>query len=139
MERTYIMIKPDGMKKQLVGEIKNRIENAGLHIAKTKQFELNTQVLREHYAHVVHLPFYPEMEEFMLSGPVLGMIVEGNNAIFAMRDIMGPTKNAPKGTIRGDYSDSITFNVIHGSDSPENAEIEIARFFGNTFANEIVS
>lgn len=136
MEQTYIMIKPDGIQKQLEHEILNRIHAAGFRVVKSKKFLLNKEVLNEHYAHVVHLPFYPEMEEYMLSGPVMGMVVEGKNAIAGMRELMGPTKNAPKGTIRGDYSESITFNVIHGSDSIENAQIEINRFFGRAFHGE---
>ncbi|MFA6860194.1 MAG: nucleoside-diphosphate kinase [Clostridia bacterium] len=137
MERTYIMIKPDGMRKNLKDEIVSRISKKEFKISKMKQFSLNKNVLLEHYAHVANMPFYPDMEKFMLSGPVLGMIVEGENAILGMRELMGPTKNAPKGTIRGDYAESTTFNIIHGSDSPENAEIEIKRFFGNHFDNEI--
>lgn len=129
-ERTYIMIKPDGMRLGLQGEIKDRIKKGGFKIVKEKQFQLDAKILREHYAHMTDKPFYPDIESFMMSGPVLGMIVEGKNAILGMRAIMGPTKDAPKGTIRGDYSENVTKNVIHGSDSVENAEIEIKRFFG---------
>ena len=88
--------------------------------------------LREHYAHLLDKPFFPELVEYMTSGPVLAMVVEGENAVRGMRILMGATKyeDAAAGTIRGDLATSTTENIIHGSDSPENAEIEIARFVG---------
>ena len=92
---------------------------------------LDRDILREHYAHVADKPFYPRMESYMMSGPVWGMIVEGENVIQGMRILIGATKfeEALAGTIRGDFAKSTTENVIHGSDSPESAEIEIKRFF----------
>ena len=97
-----------------------------------KLFTLTPELTKEHYAHIADKPFYPEVEAFMTSGPVLGMIVEGENVVQGMRNLMGPTKwlEAPAGTIRGDFAISNGENIIHGSDSVENAEIEIKRFFG---------
>jgi nucleoside-diphosphate kinase len=132
MERTYIMLKPDAVERKLAGRIIDRIESKGYSITAIKVMNLNQEILREHYAHVADKPFYPHMERYMMSGPVWGMIVEGENVIQGMRMLMGATKfeEALPGTIRGDFAKSTTENVIHGSDSPETAEIEIKRFFG---------
>ena len=132
MERTYIMLKPDALQRGIAGEIIARIERKGYRIMHMKTMQLDEAILREHYAHIVDKPFFPPTVEYMTSGPVLAMVVEGENVIQGMRTLMGPTKNedAMPGTIRGDFAGSTTFNVIHGSDSPENAEIEIKRFFG---------
>lgn len=132
MERTYIMLKPNAIKRKLMGEIISRIEKKGFEITNMKLFTLTPELTKEHYAHIADKPFYPEVESFMTSGPVLGMIVEGEDVVEGMRKLMGPTKwlEAPAGTIRGDYAISNGENIIHGSDSPENAEIEIKRFFG---------
>ena len=132
MERTYVMLKPDAVKRNLIGEIIARIERKGYRIAKIQMMTLKKSLLREHYAHVADKPFYPEMEAYMTSGPVVAMIVEGENVIEGVRMLMGATKfeDALPGTIRGDYAQSTTCNVIHGSDGPETAEIEIERFFG---------
>lgn len=135
MERTYIMLKPDAFEKKVVGKVISMIEEAGFTIAATKLFYLNKEMCDEHYDFLVEKPFYPSIREFMMSGPVLGMVVEGENAIARMRALMGPTKYDPeksKGTIRGAFQDreNMTKNIIHGSDSPENAEKEIKRFFG---------
>lgn len=131
MERTYVMLKPDAVERKLAGLIIQRIEAKGYRIAEIKIMTLTKEVLREHYAHVADKPFYPEMESYMMSGPVWAMIVEGENAVKGMRTLIGATKfeDALSGTIRGDFAGSTTRNVIHGADSPENAEIEIERFF----------
>lgn len=131
-ERTYIMLKPNAIKRRLMGEIISRIEKKGFEITNMKLFTLTPELIKEHYAHIADKPFYPDVESFMTSGPVLGMIVEGEDVVQGMRNLMGPTKwlEAPAGTIRGDYAISNGENIIHGSDSPENAEIEIKRFFG---------
>ena len=130
-ERTYIMLKPDAVRRGLIGEIISRIEKKGYKIVDMKMFTLSKEILKEHYAHIADRPFYPEVEAYMISGPVVGMIVEGEHVIKGMRNFMGPTKylEAPAGTIRGDYSCNDRENLIHGSDSLENAEIEIKRFF----------
>ena len=132
MERTYIMLKPDCVRRGLMGEVIARIERKGFAITEAKMMRLDEAILREHYAHLTEKPFFPELVEYMMSGPVLGMIVEGDNVVKGMRILMGATKyeEAAAGTIRGDFATSTTENIIHGSDSPENAEIEIARFFG---------
>lgn len=133
MERTYIMLKPDAVKRHLMGEVISKIERKGFNITNMKMITLNEAVLKEHYAHLVEKPFFPEIVEYMVSGPVLAMIVEGNDVVKGMRFLMGATNwlEANPGTIRGDYANSTTENLIHGSDSVENAEIEIKRFFGN--------
>ena len=133
MERTYIMLKPDALQRGLSGEIIARIERKGYRITHLKTMLLDEPILREHYAHIADKPFFPPTVDYMTSGPVVAMVVEGENAVAGMRTLMGPTKNenAMPGTIRGDFASSTTFNIIHGSDSPENAEIEIRRFFGN--------
>ncbi len=131
IERTYIMLKPDCIKRGLMGEVISRIERKGYKIEDAKMMHLNETILREHYAHIADRPFFPEIVEYMTSGPVLGMIVKGENAVKGMRILMGATKfeEALAGTIRGDYAFCTSENIIHGSDSPENAEIEINRFF----------
>lgn len=132
MEKTYIMLKPDAIKRRLVGNIINRIENKGYNITKMKMFNLNEEILKEHYSHLVDKPFFSKLVDFMMSGPVIGMIVEGDDVVVGMRNLMGPTKwiEATPGTIRGDFANNTTENLIHGSDSVENAIIEIKRFFG---------
>ncbi|NLM63232.1 MAG: nucleoside-diphosphate kinase [Mollicutes bacterium] len=132
MERTYVMLKPDAVKRKLVGEIISRIEKKGYNIVEMKTMYLNEELLKEHYAHLADKPFFPEIVQFMTSGPVIGMIVEGNDAVAGIRRLMGPTnwQEASPGTIRGDFANNMTENLIHGSDSVENAEIEIKRFFG---------
>ena len=132
MEKTYIMLKPDAFKRGLVGKIVSRIEAKGYRILEAKTLQLDEGILKEHYAHVADKPFFPEIVEYMTSGPVLAMIVQGNNCIDGMRMLMGATKTeaALAGTIRGDFANSTGENLIHGADSAEAAEIEIARFFG---------
>ncbi len=131
MEKTYIMLKPDCLKRGLMGEVIARIERKGYRITDAKMMCLDEAVLREHYAHIADKPFFPEIVSYMTSGPVFGMIVEGENAVKGMRILMGATKfeEATAGTIRGDYAFCTGENIIHGSDSVENAEIEIRRFF----------
>ena len=132
IEKTYIMLKLDCVKRGLMGEVISRIERKGYKIVDAKMMNLDEAILKEHYAHLADKPFFPEIVAFMTSGPVLGMIVEGENAVQGMRIIMGATKfeEATAGTIRGDFAHSTSENLIHGSDSLENAEIEIKRFFG---------
>ena len=132
MERTYIMLKPDCVKRGLMGEVISRIERKNYKIIDAKMMMLDEPILREHYAHIADKPFFPEIVTYMTSGPVLAMIVEGDNAVKGMRIIMGATKfeEATAGTIRGDYACCTSETLIHGSDSVENAEIEIKRFFG---------
>ncbi len=132
VERTYIMLKPDCIKRKLIGKVIKRIESKGYTISNIKMMNLDEKILTEHYAHLVDKPFFPSIVEYMTSGPVVGMIVEGENAVKGMRILMGATKfeEATAGTIRGDFATSTSENIIHGSDSSENGEIEIKRFFG---------
>lgn len=131
-ERTYIMLKPDAIERGLIGQILSRIENKGYRITQMKMITLDEPILREHYAHIVDKPFFPDTVAYMTRGPVLAMVVEGENAVRGMRILMGATRfeDATAGTIRGDFAHCTTENLIHGSDSVENAQIEIARFFG---------
>ena len=131
IEKTYIMLKPDCIKRGLLGEVISRIEKKGYRITDAKMLNLDEKILREHYAHIADKPFFQEIVSYMTSGPVLAMIVEGENAVKGMRILMGATKfeEATAGTIRGDYAFCTSENIIHGSDSIENARIEIKRFF----------
>ncbi len=135
MEKTYIMLKPDAFKRKKVGTIIERIENKGYKIIAMKMFTLTEEILKIHYHHLLKEPFFPKIVKFMVSGPVIGMIVEGNDVIHGMRNLMGPTnfKEAAPGTIRGDFANNITENLIHGSDSKESAQEEIERFFGQSY------
>lgn len=132
LEKTYIMLKPDAVRRGLIGEVVSRIERKGYQITQAKLMELSKDTVAEHYAHLTDKPFYPELEGFMLSGPVFGMVVEGEKVIDGMRQLMGPTNifEAAPGTIRGDYANNMTENIVHGSDAPDTAEAEIKRFFG---------
>lgn len=134
IEHTYIMIKPDGVEKQIISDVINRFEEKGLVVLNPKEMYLNEKLLREHYAHIVERSFYPDMETHMMSGPVYAMIVKGVDAVRITRELIGATCNAEPGTIRGDYADKKIMhkNVIHGSDSVENAKIEISRFYENS-------
>ncbi len=131
MEKTLIIFKPDCMEQRHVGDVLSRFEKAGFSIAGCKMVRLNAQILREHYAHVAHLPFYPDIEEFMSSRPVIVMALEGPSVVGKVRELLGPTdsRKAAKGTIRGDFGTEMMRNVVHASDSVENAQIELARFF----------
>jgi nucleoside-diphosphate kinase len=131
MERTLILCKPDCMKKNLAGEVLNRFQKAGLRIQAAKVLRLSDALLTEHYSHIASKPFFPEIVEFMKSEPVLAVILSGDNAVATVRDLLGPTdsRKAPKGTIRGDLGETNMINIAHASDSVENAEIEVKRFF----------
>ena len=131
MEKTLILFKPDCMKKKLMGSVLSRFEAAGFSVAGCKMMQLDSAILREHYAHIADRPFFPEIETFMASEPVVAMILEGENVIDSVRELLGPTDStqAPAGTIRGDYGETVMINVVRASDSPEAAEAEIKRFF----------
>jgi len=132
IESTFVMLKPDSLRRGLIGEIISRIEKKGLKIADLKMKQLDTAFLNEHYAHIADKPFFFDILADMLSGPVIGMNVCGENAVAGIRLLVGATKieDAIPGTIRGDYALNTTKNLIHASDSVENGAIEIARFFG---------
>ncbi len=119
------------MEKRLVGTVLDRFERAGFTVIGCKMMRLPPAVLREHYAHVANLPFYPEIEAFMSSRPVIILALQGDNIVQRVRDLLGPTdsRKAAKGTIRGDFGLEMMKNVVHASDSNENAQAELRRFF----------
>ena len=131
MERSLILIKPDGIQRGLVGEILHRFERKGLKLIGLKMMSLDEAVLREHYAHIKDKDFYPDLEGFMMSTPVIAICLEGLEVVNAVRLITGITKarDAEAGSIRGDFAMSHSCNVIHASDTPKNAELEVKRFF----------
>ena len=130
-EKSLIIIKPDAIQRNLAGEVIRRFENKGLKIIGLKMMSLEDALLDEHYAHIKDKPFFPGIRDFMKSCPVIVMAVEGINAISAIRIIVGPTKawEADAGTVRGDFSLSTQSNIVHASDSVENGEVEVKRFF----------
>lgn len=130
-ERSLIIIKPDAIQRSIVGEIVTRFERKGLKIIGMKMMHLGDVLVEDHYSHIKDKPFFPRIKKFMTSSPVVVMVVAGLKAIDSIRIIVGPTKSyeASAGTIRGDYALSMQSNVVHASDSKENAEIEIKRFF----------
>ena len=130
-ETTLILLKPDCITKSLAGETIKRFEAANLQIVGCKMQQLASETLREHYAHITDKPFYPEVEGFMQSSPVIAMALRGENAIAHVRDLVGPTnsKEAPAGTIRGDLGEDMMRNIVHASDSSEAAVAELKRFF----------
>jgi nucleoside-diphosphate kinase len=134
IERTLSIIKPDAVAKNVIGQIYSRFENAGLKIIASRMVHLSRADAEKFYAVHAARPFFKDLVEFMISGPVVIQVLEGENAIAKHRDLMGATdpKKADKGTIRADFADSIDANAVHGSDSLENAAIEIAYFFPTT-------
>ena len=131
IERSLILLKPDCLNGGHAGEVIGRFEKAGFEIRAARLIALSDELLREHYAHIADRPFFPEIVEFMSSRPVLALVLEGENAVQAIRDLLGPTDStqAPAGTIRGDMGTSSMKNICHASDSVENAAIEVRRFF----------
>jgi nucleoside-diphosphate kinase len=131
MEQTLSIIKPDAVAKNVVGKILDRFETAGLRIAATKKIQLSRAEAEAFYAVHSERPFFGELVEFMISGPVVVSVLEGENAMTKNRDLMGATnpKEAAAGTIRADFAESIDANAVHGSDSLENAANEINFFF----------
>jgi nucleoside-diphosphate kinase len=131
MQKTLILLKPDCLRDAHCGEVIARFESAGFRIRGCKMIQLSDAVLVEHYAHIAAKPFFPEIKNFMQSSPVIALALEGENAVDRVRDLLGPTDStkAPKGSIRGDLGKTVMINVAHASDSPENAAIELKRFF----------
>ena len=131
MERTLSIIKPDCVEKNVIGKILSRFEDGGLRIVATKMMHLTEDDAKEFYKVHAERPFYGELVQFMISGPVVISVLEGKDAVKKNREIMGATnpKEAALGTIRRDFADSIDANAVHGSDSLENAKIEISFFF----------
>ena len=133
MEQTLSIIKPDATKKGVIGKIIDRFESNGLRIAAAKKVHLSVEDAKKFYEVHASRPFYNDLVDFMTSGPVVVMVLEGENAVLKNRELMGATnpKEAAPGTIRADFAESIDANAVHGSDSLENAKIEIAFFFAS--------
>ena len=133
MEETLVLVKGDGVRRRLVGEIIRRIENTGLDIHAMRLMDVSRELAEEHYAEHREKPFFEELVEFITSTPVVAMRVRGEGAIKAMRNLMGATNPAvaAPGTIRGDLALSLPDNLVHGSDSPESARRELDLFFGS--------
>ena len=131
MEETLVLLKPDCLEGRKCGEVLKRFEEAGFDVFGVKMTRLSDKILREHYAHLADKPFFPEIQGFMQSSPVVALAMRGENAITRVRDMVGPTDStvAEKGTIRGDFGQDKMKNVVHASDSVENGQAELKRFF----------
>ena len=131
-ESTLLIVKPDGVRRHLIGEVLRRVEEAGLTIEDLRMETITRERAEEHYGEHREKPFYDELVTFITGGPVVVAKISGENAISTWRELMGPTDpaDAPAGTIRGDFASVITENVVHGSDSPESAARELKLFFG---------
>lgn len=131
METTLVLVKPDGVRRGLVGEVTKRLESKTLTLAAVRMLEITKELAEEHYAEHVDKPFFSELVTFITSGPVVAMVVEGEGAISAVRELMGATNptEATPGTIRGDFGLAITENIVHGSDSAASAKRELHLFF----------
>lgn len=138
MERTYVMVKPDGVQRNLIGNIVSRFEQKGYTLAAAKLVTLSKETAETHYSEHRERPFFGELVSFITSGPVFAMVWEGEGVIKAARQLIGATNpsEAAPGTIRGDLAVNVGMNVVHGSDSPESAEREIAIFFKEEELND---
>lgn len=133
MERTFVMVKPDGVQRSLVGEVISRLERKGLKIVAMKMLWIAREMAENHYAEHREKPFFSALVDYITSGPVVAMVVEGKNAIKVVRTLVGATNpvEAAPGTIRGDFGLDVGRNVVHASDSPQSAEREISLFFSD--------
>ena len=131
MEQTFVILKPSTIERFLVGDVLTRFQRRGLKIAAIKMMQLSENILREHYAHLVDRPFFPDLVASMMRTPVIVMVLEGKEAVETVRSMTGATncRKAAPGTIRGDFGLSRQENIVHASDSVDNAKIEINRFF----------
>lgn len=131
MQTTLILLKPDCVTKGHCGDVLQRFEKAGFRIRGCKMMKLGTEILREHYAHIASKPFFPEVETFMQSSPVIALALGADGVIDKVRALVGPTdsKKAAPGSIRGDFGVDVMVNIVHASDSLETAKGELARFF----------
>lgn len=134
MEKTFIMVKPDGIQRGLIGDIVHRFEQKGFKLAGSKLMQISTELAEEHYGEHKERPFFGELVDFITSGPVFAMVWEGEDVIATSRNMIGATNpaEATPGSIRGDYALTVGKNIIHGSDSPASAEREINLFFKET-------
>lgn len=130
-QRSLILFKPDAVQRRICGRLLTRVEDKGLNIVGLKLLQVTPELSKQHYAEHVSKPFYPLLESFITSGPVVALVVEGPDAVKVMRDMMGKTngRESAPGTIRGDFGMSRQMNLIHGSDSPEAAQREISIYF----------
>lgn len=131
MERTLVLLKPDCIQRRLMGRVLARFEEKGLNIIAMRMLQVTPQLAQQHYAEHVKKPFYPALEKFITASPIVALVVEGLEAIRVIRDMLGPTngRNAPAGTIRGDFGSSRQMNLVHASDGPEAAAREIELYF----------
>ena len=138
IETTMILLKPDAIEKRLAGTVLARFEAEGFVIRAIKMMQLDEAILRQHYAHITHIPVFPQLLAFMQRTPVIAMVLEGEDAIAKIRELIGPTNSqaAAPGTIRGDFGENMMVNICHASDSTASAATEIRRFFkdGEVFA-----
>ncbi len=138
MEKTFLMVKPDGVQRNLIGEVVNRFESKGFKLAGAKLMNISQELAETHYSEHKERPFFRDLVSFITSGPVFAMVWEGENVISQARGMMGATNpvDAAPGTIRGDFAVQVSQNIIHGSDSPDSAEREVSLFFDES---ELVS
>ncbi len=131
--KTFFMVKPDGVKRNLIGEVIFRVEKEGFQITKVKMMDISEELAKEHYGEHADKPFFNDLVSFITSGPVVAMEVQGDDVVSEIRRIMGATNpsDADPGTIRADLATKLEENVVHGSDSPESAERELSLFFKN--------
>ncbi len=131
MSRTLILLKPDAVEKRFIGKVITRFEEAGFAIRGCKMMHLSPEILKDHYAHIADKPFYPDVENFMRSAPVIALVLEADDVIAKMRDMLGVTdsRKAAAGTIRAEFGVDMMVNIAHASDGPEAADAEIHRFF----------
>ena len=134
MEESLVLLKPDCLEGRKCGEVLKRFEEAGFEVFGAKMMRLSDEILREHYAHLTDLPFFPDIQSFMQSSPVVAIALRGESAIGRIREMVGPTDStvADKGTIRGDFGQDKMRNVVHASDSVENGQAELKRFFAES-------
>ncbi|MDJ0497515.1 MAG: nucleoside-diphosphate kinase [Acidimicrobiia bacterium] len=132
VERTFLMVKPDGVRRGIVGEVISRFERKGLKLEKMRMLEIDEDLAGRHYAEHTEKPFFGDLVEFITSGPVVAMQWSGEGAVAVARTVMGPTNpaEAPPGSIRGDFGIIMTNNIVHGSDSVASADRELGLFFG---------
>lgn len=130
-QRTFVMVKPDGVERRLVGEVITRLERKGLTLVDLRMLTIDEDLARRHYAEHVEKPFFADLAAFITRGPVVAMVWEGEDAVAVVRTLMGPTDpaKAPPGTIRGDFGLVVTENIVHGSDSAGSADRETTLFF----------
>lgn len=133
MEKSFVMMKPDAVKRRLIGKILNRFEEKGLQIIGVKMLQISESLAKEHYGEHSEKPFFNDLVEYITSAPVLAMVIKGDDSISTIRKMVGATnpKEADLGTIRGDYALDMGRNIIHASDAPESAKREVALFFND--------